>query len=108
MVPGVIVKELSISVNSSDDSYMPKSIVVSMGTSESNLREVKKSNIPRDTLGKCNLIKNLAKEYRIIQINIKGCHNDGCDVRVRGLHIKGYKYVIGRGKLGWVKVGGPR
>lgn len=95
MLPRVVVKELSVSIHSSDDSYMPKNFTVTVGDSEGSLREVKKVFVPRETTGRFYLMKNLAKEYRVIQINIKGCHNDGCDVRIRGLHIKGYKYVVG-------------
>ena len=91
MLPGVMVKDLSISVNSSDDSYMPKNLTVSVGNTEGGLREIKKLTVPRETVGKFVLLQNLSTEYRYIQINIKGCHNDGCDVRVRGLHIKGCK-----------------
>ena len=88
---GVLVKELAITVDSSDDSYMPKNITVSVGDSESSLKELKRLTIPRETTGKFVLVKNIVNEYRIIHIGIKGCHSDGCDVRVRGLHVTGYK-----------------
>lgn len=91
MLAGVMVKELSISVKSSDDSYMPKTVTVSVGNHETSLREIKKVTISRDTVGKVILIQNLPSEYHLVQINFKGCHNDGCDVRVHGLHIKGCK-----------------
>ena len=91
MLPGVMVKDLAISVSSADDSYMPKSLTVSVGNSESSLKEIKKLTVPRETSGKFVVIQNLSMEYRYVQINIRGCHNDGCDVRIRGLHIKGCK-----------------
>ena len=47
MLPGVKVKELAIGVSSNDDSYMPKSIVVSAGNAESHLREIKNVTVPR-------------------------------------------------------------
>ena len=47
LLPGVMVQELAVSVRSSDDSYMPKVMAVSVGSSESSLREIKTINIPR-------------------------------------------------------------
>lgn len=91
MLPGVMVKELAVSVNSSDDSYMPKVFTVSVGNQEGSLKEMKRLNVPRETVGKLVLLRNLSSEYCYVQINIKGCHNDGCDVRIRGLHVKGCK-----------------
>ena len=91
MLPGVMLKELAVSVNTSDDSYMPKVLTVSAGQSESSLKEIKRLNVPRHTVGKFVLARNLSVEYRFIQVNIKGCHNDGCDVRIRGLHVSGCK-----------------
>ena len=47
MIPGVLLKELAISVNSSDDSYMPKNLAVLVGNREGALKEVKSLIIPR-------------------------------------------------------------
>ena len=47
MIPGVLLKELAISVNSNDDSYMPKNLAVLVGNREGALREVKTLIIPR-------------------------------------------------------------
>ena len=47
MLPGVMLKELAISVSSNDDSYMPKNLVVQVGNREGSLREVKTLTIPR-------------------------------------------------------------
>ncbi len=91
MLAGVQVKELAITVDSTDDSYMPKNLVVSVGESESSLKEIKRVNVPRETTGKFVIMKNVTGQYRIVQISIKGCHSDGCDVRIRCLHVKGYK-----------------
>ena len=93
MLPGVVVKELAISVLSSDDSYLPKLITVSGGNSDSSQKELKRTNISRDTSGRVVLIRNVTMEYKYIQINFKGCHSDGCDVRIRGLYLKGCRCV---------------
>lgn len=47
MLPGVLLKELSISVSSNDDSYMPKSLAVLVGNREGALKEIKTPTIPR-------------------------------------------------------------
>lgn len=91
ILPGMIVKELSISVQSGDDSYMPSSVVVSVGNSDKRMMEIKTVKIPRDTNGSIVLVRSLAKSYQYLQISIKGCHSDGCDTKVHGLHVKGSK-----------------
>lgn len=93
MLPGMTVRELSVSVDSSDDSYMPRTIVVSVGNSEKQLSEIKTVHVPRDKTGQMVLVKNLGRVYRFVQVNIRACHSDGCDVKIRGLHVKGSKYV---------------
>ena len=47
MLPGIRLKELAVAVNSSDDSYMPKIMTVSVGNSPLHMREVKSHTIPR-------------------------------------------------------------
>lgn len=87
---GVMVKELAISVNQSDDSYMPKKVAVLVGNSEGNLRDFKEVEVPRNMTGKFVIAKSI-RSYRYVQVNIRGCHSDGCDTRVRGISVKGYK-----------------
>ena len=47
MRPNVVLKQLSINVGSSDQSYMPQHVVVSAGRDDQNLREISDSRIPR-------------------------------------------------------------
>ena len=89
--PGIRVKELSISVDSTDESYMPNQIAVMVGNISSSLREIKSVSIPKEFTGKYILVRNLGAIYKYIQVNIKRCHRDGCDTRVRGIHVKGCK-----------------
>lgn len=91
MLPGMAVRELSVNVDSNDDSYMPRTIIISVGNSEKQLVDIKTVHIPRDKTGQVLLAKNLGRVYRYVQINIRACHSDGCDVKIRGLHIKGSK-----------------
>ncbi|XP_062507408.1 zinc finger ZZ-type and EF-hand domain-containing protein 1-like isoform X2 [Corticium candelabrum] len=41
--------------------------------------------------GYVTLLENCKKEYSVIQINIKRCHSDGCDARVRVVTVKGLR-----------------
>ena len=47
MQPGMLLKELAVSVNSDDDSYMPKNIGLLVGNHEGSLKEIKKLVVPR-------------------------------------------------------------
>lgn len=47
MIPGVLLKELAVGVDSNDDSYLPKNISLLVGNSESNLKELKAVIVPR-------------------------------------------------------------
>ena len=91
MLPGVTVRELAVRVDSSDDSYMPRTITIAVGNVESQLREIKTVQIPREKTGEAVLVRNLGRIYRYVQINFRTCHSDGCDVKIRELHIKGVK-----------------
>ena len=63
VLPGVIVKELSIAVDTSDDSYMPKELAVLVGNSESGLRELRTVTVPRWVLCTWNCLHG-SKEYQ--------------------------------------------
>ncbi|KAK7112606.1 zinc finger ZZ-type and EF-hand domain-containing protein 1-like isoform X2 [Littorina saxatilis] len=89
----VVIKQLSISVASCDQSYMPELVTVSAGRTPRNLRELKEVRVPGHLTGDVILLKNAKVHYPIIQINIKRCHSDGCDTRVHGLKTLGYKVV---------------
>lgn len=90
LIIGVMIKELAILVNQSDDSYMPKKVAVLVGNIEANLRDLKEVEVPRNLTGKFVIAKGI-RSYRYVQVNIRGCHSDGCDTRVRGISVKGYK-----------------
>ena len=47
----VVIKQLSVSVSASDQSYMPQVITVSVGKNCHSLREIKEVRIPRWELG---------------------------------------------------------
>jgi hypothetical protein len=94
LLPGTVISELSVTVESSDESYMPQHITVSVGNVKTSLKEIKTVFIPKDTTGKYVLLKNVAIPYKFAQVNIKRCHRDGCDTRIRGIHVRGCRYVV--------------
>ena len=47
MLPGIRLKSFSVGLSTSDDSYMPKTIAVSVGNTPTNLKEIKQYSIPR-------------------------------------------------------------
>ncbi|XP_076459760.1 zinc finger ZZ-type and EF-hand domain-containing protein 1-like isoform X2 [Babylonia areolata] len=89
----VVIKQLSISVASCDQSYMPELISVTGGRTPRNLRELKEVHVPGHLTGEVVLLKNAKVHYPILQINIRRCHSDGCDTRVHGIRTLGYKVV---------------
>lgn len=47
MLPGVRLKEFSVGLSTSDDSYMPKTFTVCVGNLPSNLKEIRQYSVPR-------------------------------------------------------------
>ncbi|KAH9489895.1 Zinc finger ZZ-type and EF-hand domain-containing protein 1 [Bulinus truncatus] len=93
----IILKYLSIGVVSTDQSYMPELVTVSVGQSPSRLREIKEIKIENHITGRVMLLKNMKVHYPYVQINIKRCHGDGCDTRVHGVKAVGFKIVREQG-----------
>lgn len=93
----VVIKQLSMYVVSSDQSYMPHHVVVYGGRNESNLRELNDVHIPNHITGDFTLIENLKVPFAVIQISIKRCHSDGCDTRIRQIKAVGYRVVKSKG-----------
>ncbi|XP_027043421.1 zinc finger ZZ-type and EF-hand domain-containing protein 1-like isoform X1 [Pocillopora damicornis] len=97
MRPNVVLKQLSINVGSSDQSYMPQHVVVTAGRDEQNLREISDCRIPSQVNGDFVLVENVKIPYPVIQINIRRCHSDGCDTRIRGIKAVGYRVLKSKG-----------
>ncbi|XP_031567894.1 zinc finger ZZ-type and EF-hand domain-containing protein 1-like [Actinia tenebrosa] len=97
MRPNVVLKQLSINVASADQSYMPQHVVIMAGRDEQHLREIGDVRIPSHITGDYTLIENVKTPYPIIQINIRRCHSDGCDTRVRGLKAIGFRVLRSKG-----------
>lgn len=97
MYSDVTVKSLKMSVDPSDNSYMPSVVVVSGGCSVSSLTELNVVNV-RNTDTSVALLSNLDHHYPIIEIAIVKCRNGGRDCKIHGLTIAGVKKV-GYGEL---------
>ncbi|BFZ03746.1 hypothetical protein BsWGS_06784 [Bradybaena similaris] len=93
----IMLKHLSIGVVSTDQSYMPELVTVSVGQSPSKLREIKELKIDNHVTGRVVLLRNMKAHYPYVQINIKRCHGDGCDTRIHGVKAIGFKLVREQG-----------
>ncbi|RUS90802.1 hypothetical protein EGW08_001421, partial [Elysia chlorotica] len=93
----IIIKHLSIGVHSSDESYMPELVTISVGPSSIRLREIKEIKVEKHFTGRVVLLRNMKVHHPYIQINIKRCHVDGCDTRIHGIKAIGYKLVKEQG-----------
>ncbi|MEE6469872.1 hypothetical protein FKM82_008802 [Ascaphus truei] len=93
MKPEVVLKHLSVAVSATDQSYMPQQVAVAVGTSPSNLQEVREVHIPSHITGYVTLLENANISQLCVQINIKRCLSDGCDTRIHGLRAVGYQKI---------------
>ncbi|XP_041474383.1 zinc finger ZZ-type and EF-hand domain-containing protein 1-like isoform X3 [Lytechinus variegatus] len=91
--PGVCLKHLSIQVARGDHSYMPQHVTVLTGHSPVSLQEVTEVRIPSHITGDVSLLENAKVIRPYVQISIKRCQFEGCDVRVHGIRALGYKMV---------------
>ena len=46
----------------------------------------------REHEGRLVLLGGLSRDVKYIQINIKGCHSDGCDCHIRQIYVRGFQY----------------
>ncbi|XP_014663078.1 PREDICTED: zinc finger ZZ-type and EF-hand domain-containing protein 1-like [Priapulus caudatus] len=87
----VLLKQLVITVATSDQSYMPQLVSVSVGKTPDKLKEIKEVRVPSNVTGDVTLLENTKSVFPFVQINIKRCHSDGCDTRVRGIKTLGQR-----------------
>ncbi|XP_065066167.1 zinc finger ZZ-type and EF-hand domain-containing protein 1-like isoform X1 [Rhopilema esculentum] len=97
IAPNVVIRQLSINVASSDESYMPHVVVVSAGRDIYHLTEIIEMKVPSQFTGNFVLVENMKTYFPVIQLNIKRCHSDGCDTRVRQVKAIGYRVVKSKG-----------
>ena len=93
IAPNVVIRQLSINVASSDESYMPQQIVVSAGRDIYHLTGLNDVKIPAHFTGNFSLVENMKAYFPVMQLDIKRCHSDGCDTRIRQVKAIGYRYL---------------
>lgn len=96
MKSGVSLSNLSMLVTRSDQSYMPQHIIVVAGNSPVSMEIIKDIHIPSSyPSDEVVLLENAKVRSRFIQINIKKCQYEGCDVRIHGLKAVGFRAMTG-------------
>ncbi|KAE8609931.1 hypothetical protein XENTR_v10011949 [Xenopus tropicalis] len=90
MKEGTIVKRLLITVDSTDESYMPKGIVVYGGERDA-LKKINEVSLDENLIGDVCILEDMTTHLPIIEIKITQCLDEGIDVRIRGLKIKSSK-----------------
>ncbi|XP_056389086.1 E3 ubiquitin-protein ligase HECTD3 [Hyla sarda] len=90
MKEGTIVKKLLLTVDSTDENYMPKRVVVYGGERDS-LRKLNDVLIEDSLIGDVCVLDDMTVHMPLIEIRITECFDEGIDVRIRGIKIKSSK-----------------
>ncbi|XP_052902276.1 probable E3 ubiquitin-protein ligase HERC2 [Anopheles moucheti] len=84
----VLVQSLSIIVDPDDFSHMPSLVVVRVGDDSFSMTDLRWVSINSTTVT-MPLLTDCKQYYRLIEIRIKQCRNNGIQCRVHGLSIVG-------------------
>ncbi|XP_033082539.1 E3 ubiquitin-protein ligase HECTD3 [Trachypithecus francoisi] len=87
MKKGTIIKKLLLTVDTTDDNFMPKRVVVYGGEGD-NLKKLSDVSIDETLIGDVCVLEDMTVHLPIIEIRIVECRDDGIDVRLRGVKIK--------------------
>uniref|UniRef100_A0AAY4BE85 HECT domain containing 3 n=1 Tax=Denticeps clupeoides TaxID=299321 RepID=A0AAY4BE85_9TELE len=87
MKRGTVVNKLILTVDSTDDNYMPKRVTVFGGEGE-NLKKYSDVTIDDNLIGEVCVLEDMTSHLPLIEIRIEECRDEGIDVRIRGLKIK--------------------
>ncbi|XP_051554219.1 E3 ubiquitin-protein ligase HECTD3-like isoform X1 [Myxocyprinus asiaticus] len=87
MKRGTVVNKLILTVDSTDDNYMPKRVTVYGGEGE-NLKKYSDVTIDDSLIGEVCVLEDMTSHLPVIEIRIEECRDEGIDVRIRGLKIK--------------------
>nr|DBA17736.1 TPA: hypothetical protein GDO54_016064 [Pyxicephalus adspersus] len=90
MKEGTIVKKLLLTVDSTDENYMPKRVMVYGGERDS-LKKLNDIIIEDNLIGDVCILEDMSSHLPIIEIRIIECFDEGIDVRIRGIKIKSSK-----------------
>ncbi|XP_030061835.1 E3 ubiquitin-protein ligase HECTD3 [Microcaecilia unicolor] len=87
MKKGTVIKKLLLTVNATDDNYMPKRVSVHGGESD-NLKKLSDVPIDETLIGDVCVLEDMSTHLPVIEIRIVQCRDDGIDVRIHGIKIK--------------------
>ncbi|TRY84150.1 hypothetical protein DNTS_026050 [Danionella cerebrum] len=87
MKRGTVVNRLILTVDSTDDNYMPKRVTVYGGEGD-NLKKYSDVTIDDSLIGEVCVLEDMTLHLPVIEIRIEECRDEGIDVRIRGLKIK--------------------
>ncbi|KAM9459370.1 E3 ubiquitin-protein ligase HECTD3 isoform 1-T1 [Salvelinus alpinus] len=90
MKRGTVVNKLILTVDSTDDNYMPKRVTVFGGEGD-NLKKLSDVTIDDNLIGEVCVLEDMTAHLPVIEVRIEECrgeNDEGIDVRIRGLKIK--------------------
>ncbi|XP_075688157.1 E3 ubiquitin-protein ligase HECTD3 [Rhinoderma darwinii] len=90
MKEGTVVKKLLLTVDATDENYMPKRVMV-YGGERDNLKKLNDVIIEDNLIGDVCVLDDMMSHMPLIEIRITECFDEGIDVRIRGIKIKSSK-----------------
>ncbi|XP_053105548.1 E3 ubiquitin-protein ligase HECTD3 isoform X2 [Hemicordylus capensis] len=87
MKKGTIIKKLFLTVDTTDENFMPKQVAV-YGGEWDNLKKLSDVGIDESYIGDVCVLEDMTAHLPIIEVRIVECRDDGIDVRLRGIKIK--------------------
>lgn len=92
MKKGTVIKKLLLSIDSTDDNYVPSRILV-MGGEPDNLKKLNDVSIDHSIYGPNDVLvlSDQSEHWPVIELRIKECKDDGIDTRIHGIKIKSSK-----------------
>ncbi|XP_049602733.1 E3 ubiquitin-protein ligase HECTD3 isoform X1 [Syngnathus scovelli] len=90
MKRGTVVNKLILTVDSTDDNYMPKRVTVYGGEGEA-LKKLSDVTIDDNLIGEICVLEDMSSHLPVFEVRIEECRggkDEGIDVRIRGLKIK--------------------
>ncbi|XP_077415673.1 E3 ubiquitin-protein ligase HECTD3 isoform X1 [Vanacampus margaritifer] len=87
MKRGTVVNKLILTVDSTDDNYMPKRVTVYGGEGDT-LKKLSDVTIDDNLIGEICVLQDMPSHLPVIEVRMEECRDEGIDVRIRGLKIK--------------------
>ncbi|XP_077190058.1 E3 ubiquitin-protein ligase HECTD3 [Paroedura picta] len=87
MKKGTIIKKLFLTVDTTDENFMPKRVAV-YGGEVDNLKKLSDVGIDESYIGDVCVLEDMTAHLPVIEIRIVECRDDGIDARLRGIKIK--------------------